>query len=154
MKLGLISAFVCAAAVGVAGQSARIKPSPTPTPNPNLRPSVVFNPTARAETPRPRTIPSPTPKLGDEADVVRVESALVPIPISVIDSGGRAMTNLRLEDFDLKIDGQPAQISQVSRSESPIRLAMLFDNSSSVAIAREFEREAAVKFFRRVVRPG
>ena len=139
MKLGLISAFVCAAAVGVAGQSARIKPSPTPTPNPNLRPSVVFNPTARAETPRPRTSPSPTPtpKSGDEADVVKVESALVPIPISVIDSGGRAMTNLRLEDFDLKIDGQPAQISQVSRSESPIRLAMLFDNSSSVAIARE-----------------
>jgi len=30
---------------------------------------------------------------------------------------------------------------------------MLFDNSSSVLIAREFEKEAAVKFFKRVIRP-
>ena len=41
----------------------------------------------------------------------------------------------------------------MSRSESPIRLAMLFDNSSSVFVARDFEKEAAVKFFRRVIRP-
>jgi Ca-activated chloride channel homolog len=31
---------------------------------------------------------------------------------------------------------------------------MLFDNSSSVTIAREFEKEAAVKFFKRVIRPA
>jgi len=30
---------------------------------------------------------------------------------------------------------------------------MLFDNSSSVLIAREFEKEAALKFFKRVIRP-
>ena len=30
---------------------------------------------------------------------------------------------------------------------------MLFDNSSSVLIARDFEKEAAVRFFRRVIRP-
>jgi Ca-activated chloride channel family protein len=53
----------------------------------------------------------------------------------------------------LKIDGRPAEISDLARSETPIRLAMLFDNSSSVSIAREFEKEAAIKFFRRVVRP-
>src|SRR5438093_1258331 len=139
MKLGLIAALICAAVAAAAGQSARVKPSPTPTPNPNLRPSVIFIPTARAESSRPRTAPSPTPtsKTSDEPDVVKVESTLVPIPVSVIDAQGRAVTNLKLEDFELKIDGQPAQISQVSRSESPIRLAMLFDNSSSVMIARE-----------------
>jgi Ca-activated chloride channel family protein len=77
----------------------------------------------------------------------------VPIPVSVIDAIGRAVTNLKLEDFQLLIDGKPVQITEVTRSESPIRLAMLFDNSSSVTIAREFEKDAAVKFFRRVVRP-
>jgi VWFA-related protein len=30
---------------------------------------------------------------------------------------------------------------------------MLFDNSSSVLIARDFEKEAAIRFFRRVIRP-
>src|SRR6185503_16780605 len=48
---------------------------------------------------------------------------------------------------------KPVEISEVSRSISPIRLAMLFDNSSSVLVAREFEKDAAVKFFRRVIRP-
>jgi hypothetical protein len=63
------------------------------------------------------------------------------------------VTTLRLSDFELKIDGQPAEISDLARSETPIRLAMLFDNSSSVLIAREFEKDAAVKFFKRVIRP-
>lgn len=157
MKLGLISAFILAAVIGAAAQSARVKASPTPTPNPNLRPSVIFIPTAKTDSARPRTAPTPSPtplpKLNDDSEVVKIESNLVPIPVSVIDSQGRTVTNLRLEDFELKIDGQPAQISQLFRSESPIRLAMLFDNSSSVAVAREFEKDAAVKFFRRVVRP-
>jgi Ca-activated chloride channel family protein len=84
---------------------------------------------------------------------VKVDSTLVPIPVSVLDQNGRAVTNLRLADFELKVDGKPAEISELARSESPIRLAMLFDNSSSVLIAREFEKEAAIKFFRRVLRP-
>ena len=65
---------------------------------------------------RPRVTPSPTPKPKDDGeDVVKVESTLVPIPVSVIDTSGLAVTNLRLADFDLKIDGKPAQISDVMR---------------------------------------
>jgi VWFA-related protein len=73
--------------------------------------------------------------------------------VSVVDANGRAVTNLTLADFELKIDGKPAELSELSRTESPIRLAMLFDNSASVQIAREFEKDAAIKFFRRVLRP-
>jgi Ca-activated chloride channel family protein len=154
MKPFITPIFLFLATVSAVGQSARVKPSPTPTPNPNLRPSIIYIPAAKTDASRPRTAPSPTPVSSPtESDVIRVESTLVPIPVSVIDGQGRAVTNLRLDDFDLKIDGQAVQISQVSRSESPIRLAMLFDNSSSVLMAREFEKDAAVKFFRRVVRP-
>src|SRR5262245_656899 len=107
MKLGLFSAFILTAAIGVAAQSARVKASPTPTPNPNLRPSVIFIPTAKTEPPRPRTAPSPSPtpppKLNDDSQVVKIESTLVPIPVSVVDGQGRAITNLKLEDFELKI---------------------------------------------------
>jgi len=155
MKLGLISTLIFAAAASAAAQSARVKASPTPTPNPNLRPSVVYLPASKTGAASPRSAPSPTPppKAAEDTDVVKVESDLVPIPVSVIDSQGQSVRNLKLEDFQLLVDGKPAQISEVTRSESPIRLAMLFDNSSSVAIAREFEKDAAVKFFRRVVRP-
>src|SRR5262245_12905723 len=147
MKLGLISALIFVAVASAVAQSARVKASPTPAPNPNLRPSVIYIPTAKTTSTRPQSIPSPTPppKQTDE-DVVKVDSTLVPIPVSVIDSQGRAVTNLKLDDFQLLIDGKPAVISEVTRSESPIRLAMLFDNSSSVLIAREFEKDAAVKF--------
>src|SRR5205085_65229 len=86
-------------------------------------------------------------------DVIKVESALVPVPVSVTDQSGHPITNLRLEDFEMQVDGRHADIAELSRSDTPIRLAMLFDNSSSVMIARDFEKDAAVRFFRRVVRP-
>lgn len=76
----------------------------------------------------------------------------MPIPVSVLDANGRSVTNLKDADFELRIDGKVVEIGEVFRSESPIRIAMLFDNSSSVTIARDFEREAAVRFFKRVIR--
>lgn len=135
---------------GVVAQSGRVKPAETPTPRPMSGPTVIYVPTT--ERPRVAT-PSPTPSLKNDDSEITVDSTLVPIPVSVIDSNGRAVTNLKLSDFALTIGGKPAEISELTRSETPIRLAMLFDNSSSVSIARDFEKEAALKFFRRVIRP-
>jgi len=138
--------FACFAG-GLSAQSGRVKPNETPSPSPTPKKSV-YIPTID----RPRVSPTPVPKKDDD-EIFKVESSLVPLPVSVTDANGRAVTNLRLQDFELKIDGKPAEIAELSRSESPIRLAMLFDNSSSVRVAREFEKDAAIKFFRQVVRP-
>jgi Ca-activated chloride channel homolog len=89
----------------------------------------------------------------ESSDVVRVSSNLVPIPASVVDTKGYAITGLGLDDFELRIDGQLRSISDMTRSETPVRLAMLFDNSGSIDFAREFEKQAAMKFFRKVMRP-
>lgn len=131
-------------------QSGRTKPTPTPTPTRITGPSVFSTPSPTpSPTPRPRVVVTPTPN----EEVERVESTLVPIPVSVLDANGRSVSNLKDTDFELRIDGKVVEIGEVFRSESPIRLAMLFDNSSSVATARDFEREAAVRFFKRVIRP-
>jgi Ca-activated chloride channel family protein len=135
--------FVCFAGHSFA-QSGRGKATPTPTPRTIVGPSVL-----NSQPPTPKA--TPTPKKDD--DIITVESNLVPIPVSVLDANGRAITNLKLTDFELRIDGQVMPSDEMSRSETPIRLAMLFDNSSSVLIARDFEKEAAVRFFRRVIRP-
>ena len=93
---------------------------------------------------------------GDEvepSDVVRISSNLVPIPVSVVDVRGNAVTTLKLEDFELRIDGQPRTISDMTHAETNVRMAMLFDNSGSLDFAREFEKKAAMRFFRRVMRP-
>src|SRR3954469_20398631 len=101
MKLLKLSMIFAVAAVSVCAQSARVKPSPTPTPNPNLRPSVIFIPSAQNIPARARTSPSPTPvptqRTGDDPDVLKVESTLVPIPVSVIDQSGRSVRDLKLE---------------------------------------------------------
>lgn len=86
-------------------------------------------------------------------DIVRISSNLVPIPVSVVDKRGNAVVNLRLEDFELRVDGELRPLSDLTRSETSVRLAMLFDNSASLDAAREFEKQAAIRFFRKVLRP-
>ena len=88
----------------------------------------------------------------DESDTVRVISNLVPIPASVVDPKGIAVTGLKLEDFELRVDGQLKAISDMTRAETSVRLVMLFDNSGSLDAARDFEKQAAKRFFRQVMR--
>ncbi len=138
----------------VFSQSGRVKPTETPTPQ---RSKVVYSPTEIIEIKSPKITPTPTPvtiaKKIDDEDIIKVESALVPIPVSVLDVQGRAVTNLRVEDFELQVDGKTAEISELFRSNTPVRLALLFDNSSSVLQARDFEKKAAIRFFKQVIRP-
>lgn len=141
-------------------QSGRIKPTETPAPTPP-RPRVVYLPTDEKNSDtikvNPTAKPSPSPVKNnpdeDDGEVLRVNSTLVPIPVSVTDARGNAVTNLTLKDFELEVDGEQAEIAELFRSQSPVRLAVLFDNSSSVTQAREFEKRAAIKFFRQVIRP-
>ncbi len=146
-------ALILLAASAAFPQSGRVKPpdNPAPTSKPTSKLPVKYNPTQTPDEPG-GTVPTPTPKSLDD-DIIKVESTLVPIPVSVLDANGRSMTTLKLEDFELKINGADAEVSELSRSETPIRLVMLFDNSSSVMIAREFEKKAAIKFFDRMIRP-
>jgi Ca-activated chloride channel family protein len=90
----------------------------------------------------------------DEGDTVRVSSNLVPIPASVVDSKGFALIGLKLEDFELRVDGQVKPLSDMTRAETNVRMVMLFDNSGSLHMAREFEKQAAMHFFRQVMRPA
>ncbi len=150
MKYIALTILVLAATA--AAQSGRMKPTETPFPTPVNRTSVGYDPTDE-RSPTLTAKPTPPIKTKDDPDIIKVDSSLVPIPVSVLDADGNGITNLLAKDFELRIDGKLVEIGEVTRSESPIRLAMIFDNSSSVLIARDFEKEAAVKFFKRVVRP-
>ena len=147
--LFLFLAFFACFAVSSPAQSGRAKPSPTPTPRSISGPSVVSSPSPTPKLTAADTLPDK--KVDDE--VIKVAAVLVPIPVAVTEESGRAVTALKISDFELKIDGRPAQVAEMFRSEAPIRLAMLFDNSSSVLLAREFEKDAATRFFKRVIRP-
>jgi Ca-activated chloride channel family protein len=128
---------------------------------PNKNPTSIDTSTTPAPTPTPMTVtPLKTPEqraakqpVADSDDVVRVSSNLVPVPASVVDPKGYALTNLKLDDFELRVDGEVKPISELSYAETPLQLAMLFDNSGSLQAFREIEKHAASGFFRRVMRP-
>ena len=155
------------------GPPAQAKQTPTPTPTPASLPhrGPVAEPPRKetgAERPEPRlrtkdairnepitSKPSEQKPGADDADdgeVVRINSNLVPIPASVVDAQGRVVTDLRAEDFELRVDGAVRPIGDVSHSETPVSIALLFDNSSSLNASREFERKAGTDFLKSVVR--
>jgi len=133
-------------------QSGRQKP-PSTNSNSNSRPRQTAKSTSKhANTAiSPKTDTSASNE-NETEDVVRVSSNLVPVPATVVDTRGVAITNLNLEDFELRVDGQPTLISDISRAETPVRLVMLFDNSGSLSESRAFEKRAAIRFFRNVLR--
>jgi Ca-activated chloride channel homolog len=128
-------------------KSSKSKPVPGPIADPSRTPVFTSSP------PPPNSVPrNPTDEI-EESDVIRVASNLIPIPATVVDPKGSAITALKLEDFELRVDGQLKPISELTRAETSVRLVMLFDNSGSLDYAREFEKRAAMHFFRRVMRP-
>lgn len=149
----------------VLGQSGRNQPKTQNPLPPKVKPSgSVSGPNVPATPANSQRQPPTTPAKGtqkenssddvDDDDTVRVTSNLVPIPASVVDVKGIAVTGLKLEDFELRVDGQLKPISDLTRTATSVRLAMLFDNSGSVDFAREFEKQAAKHFFRQVMRPS
>jgi Ca-activated chloride channel homolog len=134
--------FVSLPALSQSGRRSSKTPKTGPIADPN-RPGSPTSPSAPSGTVSDEIDPN---------DIVRISSNLVPIPASVIDKRGNAVMNLKLEDFELQVDGQLRPLSELSRSETSVRLAMLFDNSGSLDSAREFEKQAAIRFFRKVMR--
>lgn len=138
--------FTLCVALPVWSQSGRknepgkgVKPPTGPIADPNRPGATTSRPKANDEV--------------DDNDVVRITSNLVPIPVSVVDRTGKAIVNLKLEEFELRVDGTVRPLSDLTRSETSVRLVMLFDNSGSLDAAREFEKQAAIRFFRKVLRP-
>ncbi|HVG39348.1 MAG TPA: VWA domain-containing protein, partial [Pyrinomonadaceae bacterium] len=137
-------------------QSGRRKPTGTPAPTPHGEPIIPprqtpqFSDKQKNDDRKPPPAPAPDE---DDGGVLRVNSTLVPLQASVVGPDGRAVADLKLEDFELTVDGEVKPLSELSRAELPVQMTLLFDNSSSLNPAREFQKKAAVRFFRRVLRP-
>ncbi len=87
------------------------------------------------------------------ADVV-VRTDYVTVLTSVNGAAGLPVSNLSDADFEIYEDGKLQVISRVGRQDDqPLRLALLLDISASVRNRLKFEQEAALDFFRRVLRP-
>ena len=88
--------------------------------------------------------PSPTPvELGEE-DVLKIDTDLVLVDVSVTDAEGRAVKGLRPEDFKLYEDGEPRPVAFLnverrSGAERPVAVVFAVDVSGSMT-PEEMER--------------
>lgn len=89
----------------------------------------------------------------DENEVVRVETTLVTVPVTVLDRGGRFVPGLRKEEFRLFENGAEQKVAFFAPAEQPFTVALLLDTSDSARFRLDDIKEAA-KAFARQLRPG
>jgi len=81
-----------------------------------------------------------------EGDVVRVETTLVSIPVSVMDRDGKYIPNLRKEDFRVWEDGVEQQVAYFASTEKPFTVALVIDTSGSTKFKLDEIQNAAIAF--------
>jgi VWFA-related protein len=79
-----------------------------------------------------------------EGDVVRVDTSLVTIPVSVRDRNGRYAPDLGREDFRVFEDGVEQRIAYFATVDQPFTVALLLDTSGSTEFSiGEIQRAAS-----------
>ncbi len=134
LLLAVLSLFCCFASV--AAQTIRDLPPPPPLP-----------------TPKPT--PTPAPK-DDDFEVIRTNSNLVMVPVSVVNAKGEPLRGLAVNDFRLAEEGREQKLVEIGNPDDvPLDIAILFDVSSSVSQKGffQFQQRAAASFLKQVMKP-
>ena len=156
MKTLLLSVSILAlAAISSFSQSDRsTRPRVTATPAaPVLQRSTPA--TVRSNTPpvlqggaNRRPAPTPTPAAADDDDnsVIRVETNLVTMPVSVLDREGRYVGGLQQRDFQLFENGVEQKLDFFQSVEQPFTVCLLIDVSPSTQFQMDEIQNAALTF--------
>jgi VWFA-related protein len=113
---------------------------------------IAFGYSAFAQTTQPT--PPTTKTNNDEGEIIKVESRLVIVPVSVLNESGQPVLGLKQTDFRVLEENKVQEIAQVSDAEKvPLEIALLIDVSSSVNKIFELEKSAAAQFLQGVMRP-
>jgi len=107
-----------------------------------------------APTPKPK--PTPTPR-DEDFEVIKTNSNLVMVPVSVVDAQGQALLGLQVGAFRLDEEGRTQDIVELGNPDQvPLDIAILFDISSSVSQKGffAFQQKAAAAFLKQVLKPS
>jgi VWFA-related protein len=106
-----------------------------------LFPAVVFSQT------KPEPQPSPPPPRGEAEDVIKFETSLVQTDIMVFDKDGRFVNGLKPEQFQLKINNTPREISFFEAFRSGAILESQPGQSSEITRLKSDAQRRSVLFF-------
>lgn len=161
-KVGLVALFLSLLAAAVAAQTSkrtrpRVVKSPTPVPRelPKIQgqretpgggkkaPVLIDNTSAK-----PRTVGTPPPLVveSDDDDVIKIETNLVTLPVTVLDRQGRFVPGLRQADFQVYDNGIQQKIGYFASVSQPFTVVLMIDTSPSTQYKIEEIRSAAITF--------
>ena len=86
------------------------------------------------------------PEEVDAGDVIKVDTTLVTLPVSVTDRDGRYIPNLHKEDFKLWEDGVEQPVAFFSSVDKPFSVVLMLDTSGSTRFRLEEIQDAAITF--------
>lgn len=124
------------------------EPKPVPKQVPRQEPTLAKGaapPTPHAEG-APVAYPLTGPEEVGEGEVVRVDTTLVTVPVSVRDRDGRFVPYLGREDFHLFEDGEEQTIAYFEEADKPFTVALMLDTSGSTGFKLEEIKEEAIRF--------
>lgn len=120
--------------------------NPSEMPTPRQRPDLI----GPDRSPTPAGTPAPAnngPEEISEGDVIRVDTELVSVNVSVVDRGtNRGVNDLTKDDFRLYEDNAPQQIAHFDSSSAPFNLVLLIDLSGSTTKVVDLIKSAALHF--------
>src|SRR5205814_2240896 len=119
---------------------------PAPPPRPPTLTTPGTGPVASSASAPADAVSAPGPEEVGEGDVVRVNTTLVTVPVSVLDRQGRFVPNLRREDFTVFENGSEQSIAYFEPAEKPFTVALLLDTSPSTHFHLWEIKEAAIAF--------
>jgi hypothetical protein len=148
----LIATFfgVAAMSAGVFAQTnTTVRPRVAVTPTP----PVIQNDSRTQDGPptliggnRPKPAPTATPSVDDENEIIKVETELVTMPVSVLDRDGRFISGLNQRDFQIFENGVQQQVEYFQSVEQPFTVIIMIDVSPSTEFRIEEIQNAAIAF--------
>ena len=85
-----------------------------------------------------------------EGDVIRFDTSLVTVPVTVMDRYGRYVPLLRRDQFRLTENGIEQKIAYFATTDAPFSVVLLIDTSGSTEFRLEDIHDAAIKFVDRL----
>jgi Ca-activated chloride channel homolog len=114
---------------------------PEEAPLETTRPALV-KPTGEPLTAaEPRVTPAPEPE-----EVIKVDTALVYVPVRVLDKDGKYIPDLKQEEFKVFEDEVAQEIEHFSAVDDPFHVVLLLDMSGSTRFKVEDIQDAALEF--------
>jgi Ca-activated chloride channel family protein len=133
-KIGLSLILLLSVSFGLYAQSGR-KMEPKPKTEPTKSADAELN--ESKVDPNGETV---------EGDVIRFDTALVMVPVSVLDRNGRYVPLLRKDQFRLAENGVDQKIAYFATTDSPFSVVLLIDTSGSTQMRLDDIQDAAMKF--------